>query len=265
MKKRVLEFIKEVKIERLIARLVTYGIYACGITFLLLFFIYDAGECSRMPDSAIKRMVAYIFVAECVIDIGWNLFLACCTSSTVRKQSADTLPAAQAGYCFSDVADKEIRAVHMAGCAVMAYVVHAKVIELDFEKSEVMVTGNDCDSAKTEIMLRHAGEGAELLVCGSGQMEHMEKEFDSAAALFKKMSSINRLMYCPEKFPTEEEIERFVTAEKKYIQLEVTEALKAYKGTISYLASVLLKEKVLKTEEIRERIEAYVAGEAYDG
>ena len=93
----------------------------------------------------------------------------------------------------------------------------------------------------------------------------MEKEFDSAAALFKKMSSINRAMRYPEKFSTEEEIDRFVTAEKKYIQQEVTEALKAYKGTISYLASVLLKEKVLKTEEIRERIEAYVAGEAYDG
>lgn len=265
MKKRVLEFIKEVKIERLIARLVTYGIYACGVTFLLLFFIYDAGECSRMPDSAIKRMVAYIFVAECVIDIVWNLFLACCTSSTVRKQSADTLPAAQAGYCFSDVADKEIRAVHMAGCAVMAYVVHAKVIELDWEKSEVMVTGNDCDSVKTELMLRYAGEGAELLVCGTGQMERMQKDFDSAAVLFKKMSSINRTMHNPEKFPTEEEIDRCVTAEKKYIQQEVTEALKAYKGTISYLASVLLKEKVLKTEEIRERIEVYVAGEAYDG
>lgn len=182
-----------------------------------------------------------------------------------EKQESVSVPAGQTLYYFFNVSDKKMRAIHMAGCAVMAYVVRAKVIELDWEKSEVLVMGNDCDSAKTEIMLRHAGEGAEQLVCGSGQMEHMEKEFDSAAALFKKMSSINRSMYCPEKFPTEEEIDRCVTAEKKYIQQEVTGALKAYKGAISYLASVLIKEKMLKTEEIRERIEAYVAGEAYDG
>lgn len=182
-----------------------------------------------------------------------------------EKQESVSVSAGQTLYYFFDVSDKKMRAIHMAGCAVMAHVVCAKVIELDWEKSEVVVMGNDCDSVKTELMLRHAGEGAEQLVYGSGQMEQMEKEFDSAAALFKKMSSINRVMHNPEKFPTEEEIDRFVTAGKKYIQQEVTEALKAYKGTISYLASALLKEKVLKTEEIRERIEAYVAGEAYDG
>ena len=265
MKKRVLGFMKEIDLERLIARLAVYGITAVCLTALILLFFYDAAERALVTESEMKRMVVYVFVAMCVLGMLRNLFRACYTRNQLKKMHGETFLEDKERYCFSDVADKEIRAIHMAGCAVMAYVVHAKVIEIDWEKSEVLVMGNDCDSAKTEIMLRHAGEGAEQLVCGSGQMEHMEKEFDSAAALFKKMSSINRTMHYTEKFPTEEEIDRCVTAEKKYIQQEVTGALKAYKGAISYLASVLLKEKVLKTEEIRERIEAYVAGEAYDG
>ena len=88
-----------------------------------------------------------------------------------EKQESVSVSAGQTSYYFFNVSDKKMRAIHMAGCAVMAYVVHAKVIELDWEKSEVVVMGNDCDSVKTELMLRYAGEGAEQLVYGSGQME----------------------------------------------------------------------------------------------
>lgn len=169
----------------------------------------------------------------------------------------------QISYGYSDISDKDIRAVHMAGCAVMAYVVRAEKMELDLKRNEARVTCRAFCSEESEMMLRYAGEGAEQLLCGTGRMECMEKDFDYAALLFKKVSSINKAMHYAEAFPTEEEMDRYTTIGKKCIQREVQEALKAYKGAISYLAAVLLKKKRLKTEEIRERIEAYVAGEDY--
>lgn len=62
-------------------------------------------------------------------------------------------PVSQVRYCFSDISDKNIRAVHMVGCAVMACVVNARTIELDIKKSTVKIEGSAYGWVEKEMML----------------------------------------------------------------------------------------------------------------